>query len=137
MATKNENKEKLSFALGRENYILLAIGFAIIVVGFLLMLGGKSDDPNVFSEKIFSFRRITLAPIVVLAGFVFEIWAIMKKPKPTDERVCAIQRANQADISTGRPLTSTPTIWQKSQMRSAGKPMAESAGSDSLVLMAK
>lgn len=85
MATKNENKEKLKFALGRENYILLAIGFAIIVVGFLLMLGGKSDDPNVFNEKIFSFRRITLAPLVVLAGFIFEIWAIMKRPKPTDE----------------------------------------------------
>ncbi len=81
MATKNENKEKLNFALGRENFKLLAIGFVIIVVGFLLMLGGKSDDPNKFSENIFSFRRITLAPIVVLAGFIFEIWAIMKKPK--------------------------------------------------------
>jgi hypothetical protein len=48
------------------------------------MLGGKSEDPNVFSDKIFSFRRITLAPIVVLAGFIFEIWAIMKKPKHSD-----------------------------------------------------
>lgn len=81
MATKNENKEKLNFALGRENYKLLAIGFAVIVAGFLLMLGGKSDNPNEFSNKIFSFRRITLAPLVVLAGFIFEIWAIMKKPK--------------------------------------------------------
>jgi len=81
MAIKNENKEKLHFALGRENYKLLAIGFGIIVLGFLLMLGGRSEDPNEFSEKIFSFRRITLAPIVVLAGFAFEIWAIMKKTK--------------------------------------------------------
>ena len=81
MASKNDNKEKTNFALGRENYRLLAIGFGIIVIGFLLMLGGKSDDPEVFSEKIFSFRRITLAPVVILAGFVFEIWAIMKKPK--------------------------------------------------------
>ncbi|MCU0455687.1 MAG: DUF3098 domain-containing protein [Bacteroidales bacterium] len=81
MAAKNENKEKKNFALGPENYRLLAIGFAIIVLGFLLMLGGRSDDPNVFNEKMFSFRRITLAPIVVLAGFAFEIWAIMKKPK--------------------------------------------------------
>ena len=81
MAVKNDNKEKINFALGRENYKLLAIGFGIIVIGFLLMLGGKSEDPNVFSEDIFSFRRITLAPIVVLAGFIFEIWAIMKKPK--------------------------------------------------------
>lgn len=81
MAKKDENREKLNFALGRENYKLLAIGFVIIVIGFLLMLGGKSDDPNEFSDKIFSFRRITLAPLVVLAGFIFEIWAIMKKPK--------------------------------------------------------
>ena len=81
MAAKNDNKEKTNFALGRENYRLLAIGFGIIVIGFLLMLGGKSDDPEVFSEKIFSFIRITLAPVVILAGFVFEIWAIMKKPK--------------------------------------------------------
>ena len=81
MGTKNEIKDKPNFALGRENYRLLAIGFAIIVAGFLLMLGGKAENPNEFSEEIFSFRRITLAPIVVLAGFIFEIWAIMKKPK--------------------------------------------------------
>jgi fumarate reductase subunit D len=81
MGKKIENKEKANFALGRENYKLLAIGFAIIIIGFLLMLGGRSDDPNKFSMDIFSFRRITLAPVVVLAGFVFEIWAIMKKPK--------------------------------------------------------
>lgn len=85
MSLKDENKGKLNFALGRENYKLLAIGFAIIVVGFLLMLGGKSKDPNQFSEDIFSFRRITLAPIVVLAGFIFEIWAIMKKPKEPEK----------------------------------------------------
>lgn len=85
MATKNDNKQKLNFALGRENYKLLAIGFTIIVIGFLLMLGGKSKDPNEFNEEIFSFRRITLAPIVVLAGFIFEIWAIMKRPKNSDK----------------------------------------------------
>lgn len=85
MATKNENKEKLNFALGRENYKLLGIGFVIIVIGFLLMLGGKTKDPNEFSDKIFSFRRITLAPLVVLAGFIFEIWAIMKRPKNSDK----------------------------------------------------
>lgn len=85
MNAKNENKGKLNFALGRENYKLLAIGFAIIVVGFLLMLGGRSKSPDQFSENIFSFRRITLAPIVVLAGFIFEIWAIMKKPKEPEK----------------------------------------------------
>jgi hypothetical protein len=81
MVAKKTNKEEKGFALGRENFRLMAIGFGIIVVGFLLMIGGKSNDPNEFSDAIFSFRRITLAPLVVLAGFVFEIWAIMKKPR--------------------------------------------------------
>lgn len=85
MAIKGDNKLKPDFALGKENYKLLAIGFAIIVTGFLLMLGGKSEDPNQFNEEIFSFRRITLAPIVVLAGFIFEIWAIMKKPREPEK----------------------------------------------------
>ncbi len=80
MVTKKSQKEDNGFALGKENYRLMAIGFGIIVIGFLLMLGGKSEDPNEFSEAIFSFRRITLAPVIVLAGFIFEIWAIMKKP---------------------------------------------------------
>ncbi|MFA8433811.1 MAG: DUF3098 domain-containing protein [Marinifilaceae bacterium] len=74
-------QHKLDFALAKENYLLLLIGFVIIIIGFLLMMGGGSDDPNVFDESIFSFRRITLAPMVVLFGFAFEIWAIMKKPK--------------------------------------------------------
>ncbi len=77
---KKETKET-GFALGKENYKLMAIGFAVIVVGFVLMAGGGSDDPKVFSEDIFSFRRLTIAPIVLLAGFIFEIYAIMKKPK--------------------------------------------------------
>ncbi len=81
MAKKKPEKESLDFPLQKENYILLIIGFGIIMIGFLLMMGGKSDDPNVFNEGIFNFRRITLAPILVLFGFVFEIWAIMKKPK--------------------------------------------------------
>ena len=78
---KKETDQKFQFALGKENYILLAIGFAIIIIGFLLMIGGRSEDPNVFNEEIFSFRRITLAPIIVLFGFMFEIFAIMKKSK--------------------------------------------------------
>lgn len=69
------------FAFGKENYRLLLIGLALIVLGFLLMIGGGSDDPNEFSDKIYSFRRLTLAPILVLAGYVVEIFAIMKKPK--------------------------------------------------------
>jgi membrane-bound ClpP family serine protease len=81
MAKKKIEQEGPDFPLQKDNYILLIIGFAIIMIGFLLMMGGKSDDPNVFNPEIFSFRRITLAPIVVHFGFVFEIWAIMKKPK--------------------------------------------------------
>lgn len=71
--------EKMS--LSKKNYKLMLIGFVIIVIGFALMVGGGSEDPAVFSEDLFSFRRITLAPIIVLAGFGFEIYAIMKKYK--------------------------------------------------------
>lgn len=77
----NKNDKKLEFALARENYKLILIGFAIIIIGFVLMTGGGSDDPTVFDENIFSFRRITLAPMVVLFGFAFGIYAIMKRPK--------------------------------------------------------
>jgi len=77
----NKDDKKLEFALAKENYKLLLIGFAIIIIGFLLMMGGGSEDPTVFDEDIFSFRRITLAPMVVLFGFAFEIYAIMKRPK--------------------------------------------------------
>ena len=71
------NRMPLTFT----NYKLMLIGFAVIVLGFILMSGGGSDDPNVFNEDMFSFRRITLAPLLVLGGFAFEIYAIMKKPK--------------------------------------------------------
>ena len=81
MAKKKEDIQKVDFALGKENYRLLIIGFAIIVLGFILMIGGKAKSPNEFNPDIFSFRRITLAPLVVLAGFIFEIYAIMKKPR--------------------------------------------------------
>ncbi len=79
---KQQDKEATElFPLGKENYKLMLIGLAIILVGFILMIGGGSDDPTVFNEEIFSFRRITLAPIMVLFGFLFQIYAIMKKPK--------------------------------------------------------
>ena len=71
MINKEQNTDEQQFALGRKNYRLLLIGFAIIVVGFMLMVGGKSEDPAVFNPEIFSFRRITLAPVVVFFGFLF------------------------------------------------------------------
>ncbi|SFE73995.1 Protein of unknown function [Thermophagus xiamenensis] len=67
-------------ALDKINYQLLAVAFVIVVIGFLLMTGSSNDDPRVFNEDIYSFRRITLAPIVVLFGFLFGIYAILKKP---------------------------------------------------------
>ncbi|MCF6169668.1 MAG: DUF3098 domain-containing protein [Bacteroidales bacterium] len=85
MAEKTQNKKAddkgFGFAFHKENYILLIVGLVLIVVGFLLMLGGGSDNPEVFSEALFSFRRLTLAPILILAGYIVEIYAIMKRPK--------------------------------------------------------
>lgn len=81
----NKETKKSIFALEKENFKLMAIGFAVIVIGFILMAGGKTDDPVVFSDKIFSFRRITLAPVLIVAGIVFEMYAIMKQPKKKEE----------------------------------------------------
>jgi membrane-bound ClpP family serine protease len=79
---KNVHEEREArMPLGRRNYILMLAGLGVIIVGFLLMAGGGSDDPAVFNERMFSFRRVTLAPIVVVAGFVFEIYAIMSRKK--------------------------------------------------------
>jgi hypothetical protein len=76
-----EPEARSGFAFGKENYRLLLIGLALIVLGFLLMIGGGSKDPKVFSTGIFNFQRLTLAPLLILAGYVVEIFAIMKKPK--------------------------------------------------------
>ena len=65
--------------LTRRNYILLAAGFAVIVLGFVLMAGGGSDSPDEFDYAMFSWRRITLAPILVIGGFAFEMYAILKR----------------------------------------------------------
>ncbi len=78
-STENEGMKQMPF--GRDNYLWVIIGLAFLLVGFLLMIGGGSDDPDVFNEAIFNFRRLTLAPILVLTGFGIQIYAIMKKPK--------------------------------------------------------
>jgi hypothetical protein len=74
--------KKTGFAFGKENYIILIIGVVVVTIGYLLMIGGGSDDPNQFhADEIFSFRRITLSPIVILLGFVVVLYGIMKKSK--------------------------------------------------------
>ena len=76
---KNENKPE--FLFDKVNYKFLLIGLGVIALGFILMSGGGSDDPNVFNEDIFNFRRIRLAPTVVLIGFGITIYSIFKKEK--------------------------------------------------------
>ena len=66
-------------ALTQRNYVLMLIGFAVIVLGFVLMAGGGSESPEEFNYAMFIFRRITLAPLLVIGGFAFEIYAIMKR----------------------------------------------------------
>lgn len=74
-----ENKQKPDFLFESSNYKILLIGLGVIALGFILMAGGGSDDPKVFSEDIFNFRRIRLAPTVVLIGFGITIYSIFKK----------------------------------------------------------
>lgn len=77
---KNE-EQKQEFLFEKANYKILLIGIAVIALGFVLMSGGGSEDPNVFNEDIFSFRRIRLAPTTVLIGFGITIYSILKNPK--------------------------------------------------------
>lgn len=78
---KEENALKREFAFGKLNYILLVVGIILIAIGLLLMTGGGSDDPNIFNEKMFNTRRLTIAPMMILLGFAVEIVAIMIKRK--------------------------------------------------------
>jgi len=68
------------FLFGKKNYILMSVGLALIVLGYLLMSGGSSDDVNTFNYEMFSTMRIRIAPMVVIAGFIVEVWAILAKP---------------------------------------------------------
>ena len=75
----NKDKKSLQF-FGKSNYKWMLIGAACIVIGMFLMSGGKSPNPDVFNaDEVYSFRRITLAPIVIIIGFIIEIYAIFKK----------------------------------------------------------
>ena len=70
-----------SFLFDKTNYLLFAVGLALIVLGFILMAGGGSEDPNVYNEELFNARRITWAPLLIVLGFVVEVFAILRRPK--------------------------------------------------------
>ena len=74
-------KKKKDFLFDRSNYKFVIIGIIFIILGFFLMSGGGSDNPEIFSEEIYSFRRIRLAPALILLGFAIQVYAILKSPK--------------------------------------------------------
>tara|TARA_B100001939_G_C16855530_1_gene579413 strand:+ start:327 stop:572 length:246 start_codon:yes stop_codon:yes gene_type:complete len=76
----NENPKK-EFLFNNRNYRFLLLSIVLIAIGFILMAGGGSEDPNVFNPEIFNFRRIRLAPTIVLSGFGLAIYAILMPPK--------------------------------------------------------
>jgi hypothetical protein len=80
MSTQNNNPTP-EFIFGKKNYRIMVIGIAFIAVGFLLMAGGGSDDPNVFNPEIYNWRRIRLAPTLIIIGLGIEIYAILANPK--------------------------------------------------------
>ena len=77
----NQNSKNKTFLFERRNYIFMILGLLIIALGFILMSGGGSEDPNFFNEGMYNFRRIRLAPTLVLIGFGIEVYAILLKPK--------------------------------------------------------
>lgn len=77
---KEEKKQVTEFIFGKKNYMWMMIGLGVIALGFILMSGGGSDDPEVFNPEIYSWRRIRLAPAVILIGFGIEVYAILLNP---------------------------------------------------------
>ena len=73
--------DKTHFAFGKENFIWLAISVAIIIIGFILVSGGKTTEETGFDPSIFNARRLFVAPIVIMTGFGLVIYSILKKPK--------------------------------------------------------
>ncbi len=79
--SNTENSEAVEFAFGKKNYILMGVGILLLILGFVLLSGGGSETPEVFNPEIFNFQRIKLAPMIMLSGFILEIFAIMYRPK--------------------------------------------------------
>ena len=74
------NIAKPTFLFGKKNYLFVFIGIAFITLGFILMVGGGSDNPDVFNEEIYNWQRIRLAPTLVIIGLAIEIYAILANP---------------------------------------------------------
>ncbi len=83
---KRKESNKDGFIFGKKNYKWMFIGLGCIALGFILMDGGGSDDPNVFNPEIFNFRRIRLAPTLVIVGFAIQIYAILLNPEKSDSK---------------------------------------------------
>ncbi|WP_128757936.1 MULTISPECIES: DUF3098 domain-containing protein [Leeuwenhoekiella] len=77
---KRNELHRSSFIFKKKNYQVMLIGLGVIALGFILMSGGGSDDPNVFNPEIYNWRRIRLAPALVLIGFGIEVYAILLNP---------------------------------------------------------
>ena len=75
----NQKIKTMEFIFNKKNYLLLISGLILILSGLALMVGGGSEDPSKFSDEIFNFQRLTLAPLLIVSGFVLEIFAIMSK----------------------------------------------------------
>jgi hypothetical protein len=77
----NPQGEKATFAFGAENYKMLLIGIAIVAIGMVCMISPPSEDPGKMSDTIFDFQRLTVAPILIIVGYIVVLLAILKKPK--------------------------------------------------------
>ena len=111
-----ENEKMFDFAFDRTNYILMISGIIVMGIGYLLMRGGGSDDPNEFSYALFNARRLVVAPLVILAGIIIEIVAIMKKPKKKREKLkslipilmSASEKPRSSKLITKQKITKRP-----------------------------
>mgnify|MGYP001187890076 FL=1 len=74
-------KQEKKLLFGSINYKIMLTGILFMIVGFFLMSGGGSDDPNIFSDDIFSFQRIRLAPMLIVTGYIIQVYAILKSPE--------------------------------------------------------